>query len=80
MGAGGEWSGFWKDIGDERAREIVSQALSDYLPIGRAENDGTNDQTKERITESIDYAPCNRLKTCRHSSQLTQHLEVVCCG
>lgn len=72
-----EWSGCWKDIGDERAMEIISLALSDYLLVGRAENDGTSDRARERITESINYAPCNRLKTCLHFSQLPQHLEVV---
>lgn len=71
------WTGCWKDIGVDRAREIVSLALSDFLPIDRAENDGTQNLTREHKAESIDYAPFNTLKTRHQSGQLRQVLDVV---
>lgn len=70
------WSGYWKDIGDERAREIVALALSDFLPMDRAEKDETNDLARQHKTESTDYAPFNRSKTCRYSGELPQILDV----
>ncbi len=81
-----EISGYWNEIGDERARGNAALALADYVPVDRAKKDEKSGYWKEISDERsrgntaralIDYKPVDRVKISQPSDQLPQHLEAA---